>query len=123
MNIVNSASLEMGITLQVGGMLVSGDLVAVNTYFDGIGEEFSSSSTFVNDLEAAKSIKDSFSTLGARLIQTDETEDEQLLPQFIHLKNARFFHTSGNPIPSNRGVFWRGRICEVGGFSLGSLSA
>jgi hypothetical protein len=25
-------------------------------------------------------------------------------PVFIHLKNARFFNTPGNPIPGNKGV-------------------
>ncbi|MEA5477406.1 gas vesicle accessory protein GvpU [Pseudanabaena galeata UHCC 0370] len=119
-NMANNQSLEISITLQVSGMLVSGDIVGGKTYFEGVGEEFSS--TFVNHPETAESIKDSFSKMGERYVQTDETE-VQPLPQFVHLKNARFFHTSGSPIPSNRSVFWRGRISEVGGFFLGSLSA
>ncbi|MBP0716154.1 hypothetical protein J8I33_22850 [Burkholderia sp. AcTa6-5] len=44
-------------------------------------------------------------------------------PQYIHIKGARFFSNSGNPIPGNGGVWWRGRISEVDGFCLGELSA
>ena len=121
-NMANNDGIEIGITLQVSGILVSGDLVSIETYFDEIGEEFLSG--FVNRLEVEELIKDSFSKFGERFtkIQTDKTEIDQPLPQFLHLKNARFFHTSGNPVPTNRGVFWRGRISEVGGFCLGNLS-
>ena len=118
---VNESNIEMGITLQVSGMLVSGNLVSGKQYFDGFAADFAS--PFANDPEAAESIKDSFSSYGEIYYQPKEGESDLPPPQFVHLKNARFFNTAGNPIPGNRGVWWRGRICEVGGFSLGSLSA
>ncbi|WP_052177635.1 gas vesicle accessory protein GvpU [Methylotenera sp. G11] len=115
----NEASLEIGITLQVSGMLVSGNLVSHKQYFDGFATEFSSA--FTNS-EDAESIKTNISSYGDLYKSNDENKI-QPPPQYIHLKNTRFFNTAGNPIPGNKGVWWRGRICEVGGFSLGSLSA
>jgi hypothetical protein len=45
-------------------------------------------------------------------------------PNYIHLKEAKFFLPSGagKPIPANQGVWWRGRLSEVSGFILGSLA-
>jgi hypothetical protein len=42
---------------------------------------------------------------------------------YVHLMDARFFNTTGNPIPGNRGVWWRARLAEVSGFSMGVLGA
>ena len=117
----NESSLEIGITLQVSGMLVSGNLVSGKQYFEGFANDFAS--PFANDPETASAIKDSFGAYGEIYGQPKEGEPDRPAPQFVHLKDARFFNTAGNPIPGNRGVWWRGRICEVGGFSLGSLSA
>lgn len=108
--------VEVGVTLQVSGLLVSGVLAGGKAYFEGFAEDFSSG---LNDPETAKSVRDSFAKYGE--IYKNEGDDAPPLPQYIHLKNARFFNTSGNPIPGNKGVWWRGRISEVAGFTLGSL--
>lgn len=120
-NMANNSQMEFGITLQVSGMLVSGNLISGKAYFDGFGADFASP---FSDPEVVESIKQSFSSYGDTFVSNDGNEtDNRPPPQFIHLKNARFFNTAGNPIPGNRGVWWRGRLCEVGGFSLGSLQA
>lgn len=117
-NMVNINDLEFGITLQVSGLLVSGNLVGGKEYFEGFAEDFSSS--FTNEPEVAENIKSSFAQYGE--IYEKKDGEEIPPPQYIHLKDTRFFNTSGNPIPGNKGVWWRGRISEVGGFTLGSLS-
>lgn len=114
-SMVNNSDLEIGITLLISGMLVSGSLVSLPKYFEGFAADFSS--PFANDPEFVKSMKASFANL------REEKSEEAPPPQYIHLKNARFFNTAGSPIPANKGVWWRGRIGEVGGFILGSLSA
>lgn len=116
----NNAQMEIGITLQVSGMLVSGNLIGNKAYFDGFGTDFASP---FSDPEVAASIKQSFSSCCDTSANDDNETGNRPPPQFIHLKNARFFNTAGNPIPGNRGVWWRGRICEVGGFMLGTLQA
>jgi hypothetical protein len=116
----NESTLEIGITLQLSGMLVSGNLVSGRQYFDGFASDFAR--PFANDPETANPIKESFRAYGEIYGQPKDGEPDRPAPQFVHLKDARFFNTAGNPIPGNKGVWWRGRVCEVGGFSLGSLS-
>lgn len=120
-SMANQSNIEIGITLQVSGMLVSGSLVSGKQYFEGFANDFVT--PFANDPETANAIKDSFGAYGEIYSQPKEGEPDRPAPQFVHLKNARFFNTAGNPIPGNKGVWWRGRICEVGGFTLGSLSS
>jgi hypothetical protein len=117
---VNGFTIEFGITLQVSGMLVSGNLVSGEKYFEGFAADFSG--PFNAEPEVAESIRKNFSSYG-EIYRVDNDEATRPLPQFIHLKNARFFNTADKPIPGNTGVWWRGRISEVGGFSLGSLRA
>ena len=120
-SIVNKNPIDFGITLQVAGFLVSGNLIGGAKYFEGFASDFAS--FLKDDAEAAETVKKVFTEQGSSIYKTegDEAEDSPP-PTFIHLKNARFFNTSGNPIPGNRGVWWRGRISEVSGFILGTLS-
>ena len=116
-NIVNSGGLSFGITLNVGGFLVSGQLVGGKEYFEGFGRDFASA---FSGSESAEYVQKSFSKYGEVYSSDKEAPPP---PSYIHLKEAKFFNTNGNPIPGNRGVWWRGRLSQVDGFSLGSLSA
>jgi len=116
-NMANKNQFGMGITLNVGGFLVSGSLTGGKQYFDGFGIDFASA---FSDKETAEQIKGSFGQYGE--IYNSEPEQNNP-PAYIHLKDAKFFNTQGKPIPGNRGVWWRGRISEVQGFILGSLSS
>ncbi|MEJ2046344.1 MAG: hypothetical protein P8X74_22405 [Reinekea sp.] len=116
-NIVNSVGLTFGITLNVGGFLVSGQLVGGKEYFEGFGGDFAG--VFAGS-ESAENIQESFAKHGDIYSADNETPPP---PSYIHIKEAKFFNTNGNPIPGNRGVWWRGRLSQVDGFSLGSLSA
>jgi len=118
---VNKLPLDFGITLHVAGFLVSGNLIGGAEYFSGFASEFSGG--FAGAPELAESFRKAIADLG-ETYKTDEKAMEEVdrpLPMFIHLKNARYFNTGGNPIPGNRGVWWRGRISEVSGFTLGTL--
>ena len=120
--IVNKSNASFGLTLNLGGILVSGDLIGGKHYFDGFGQEFASSLS--SDPETVKQVHASFASHSVLYVNGDGIYKDSLdPPNFIHLKDARFFHTSGQPIPANRGVWWRGRLAEVGGFSLGKLSS
>lgn len=114
--IANSGKMSFDITLTVGGFLVSGTLIGGKEYFEGFGEEFS----FGLKGDAAKKVKAAFAKNGE--VYSSATSPS-MLPSYIHLKNAHFFHTSGTPVPENRGVWWRGRVSEIAGFSLGALIA
>lgn len=115
---VDQTNLEFAITLHVDGFLVSGMLVGVQKYFDGFGADFASG---ISDEKEAAKVREKISRLGMRGRAETEEHSDAAVSACIHLKDARFFTTDGNPIPSNRGVWWRGRLSAVSGFILGGL--
>lgn len=118
-SMVNRTGNSIGITLFVGGVLVSGQLIGGKHYFDGFADTFAAGTDNPDD---ATWFKDMFSKLGDVYVEPDGTyKQDAELPHYIHLKDARTFHPSGNPIPGTGGVWWRGRIREVNGFNLGVL--
>jgi len=118
--IVNCSDTEIGVTLFVGGVLVSGLLVGGKRYFEGFASTFANG---VDNPESATFYQNMFAQHANVFVGPDGAYKQDLAaPHYIHLKDARTFHPSGNPIPGNGGVWWRGRIREVDGFSLGTLS-
>ena len=117
-NMANRSSLEVEVTLQRSGFLISGLLVNGQAYVEGLAKDFSIAPS--NGPEVYEQVRNRFSKFGENLDL--EEGDETLLPQYIHLKNARFFNVSGTSISEDRAVWWRGRISEVCGFMLGGLT-
>lgn len=119
---VNNTGIEIGITLQMDGFLVSGYIVNGGKYFDGFSNEFISETAihFGND-EALKTIQEAFGKYAEMYSPKSVEESGTDTANYIHLEGARFFNTNGAPIPNNRGMWWRGRIAEVNGFILGTL--
>lgn len=115
-SMVNAGGISFGVTLNVGGFLVSGTLIGGKEYFEGFGEEFESG---LKGLDSAGNIKAAFAKNG----EIYTSEEDSPPPSYVHIKGARFFNTNGDPIPGNKGVWWRGRVSEVDGFFLGLLSA
>lgn len=121
-NTVNNSDIEIGITLQMDGFLVSGHIVNGRKYFDGFSGEFiSETSVAFGNKEALENIRQAFDKYAS--IYDNEAPADDNGVSFIHLQDARFFNTNGAPIPNNRGMWWRGRISEVSGFILGTLNA
>jgi hypothetical protein len=116
-NLANTGdgNIEIGMTLLVGGFLVSGKMVGGGKYFDGFARDLASS---LADQTNAEKIRTSFSQFG-EIYKTDAVNPPSTA--YVHLMEARFFNTAGNPIPANRGVWWRGRLAEVSGFMIGIL--
>lgn len=107
-------NIEFNITLHVSGFLVSGTLVARRKYLDGFIAEF----TRGMEESTAAGIRANLLALTA----PTEQDMPPLPAEFIHLRDARFFHPSGEPIPKNQPVWWRGRLTAIAAFTLGSLS-
>jgi hypothetical protein len=118
--LVNKSDIQLGITLQVGGMLVSGSLVGGAAYFAGFADDISA--PFAENPEVADAVKASYLEF-SQIYRPDSTDGEVPPPMFIHLKDARIFGAAAIPIPMNRGVWWRGRVSEVSAFVLGTLSS
>jgi hypothetical protein len=117
-NISNIAPLSFGVTLQVSGLLVSGYLVSGKSYFEAIGNQIISD--IPKDAALVDQMRNMFATFESAY-PNGTSQGERPLPQFIHLQNARFYSTEGTPVPSNQGVWWRGRISEISGIVIGIL--
>lgn len=119
-NLVNNGGQlkGIGVTLQMGGMLVSGSIVSGAEYFDRFAETFADSLSDM-DTDARQSVRKSLAELGDvfRLPQPAEP-----LPNYIHLVDALFFTADGTPI-AGQPTLWRGRSSAVDGFILGRLQS
>ncbi len=121
-SMVNTSDLSIGITLFVGGVLVSGQLIGGRHYFEEFGQSFADALTGEND-DAKTAVKNHFAVHSKIYLNEDGTyKEDTSAPHYIHLKDARTFHPGGTPIPEGTGVLWRGRVREVSGFTLGALS-
>jgi hypothetical protein len=108
MDEIEDASIP--ITLVANGMLVTGRIVSVSKYFRGFAKDFSKDP----DVQA------SMSSFGKRV--DPDADKNRPDPQFIHLENARFIIPGASPVPTERGVWWRGKIKDIAGFSVGILA-
>lgn len=127
---VNSEEVQFPITLNVGGILVSGYIIGGETYFDEFAAQVSSGlPPEFYETEAANLIKEQIESIGQTYSEyekapEDRTEDVlSRIAGFIHLGNARIYHTDGSVIPTRAsgGFLWRGRLSAVDGFWLGQL--
>jgi hypothetical protein len=118
-NVANVAPLSFGVTLQVSGLLVSGYLVSGKTYFEAIGQQIVSGVS--QNAALTDQMRKMFATFESAY-PNEPGQSERPVPQFVHLQNARFYSTDGTPVPSNEGVWWRGRISQISGIVIGILN-
>ncbi len=117
-NLANKNRFELDITLTVGGILISGTLVGVRQYFDDL------SAYFASPFESGKhseGVREIFKKIGDQCTCVSPSEKTET-PSYIHLRNAVFTDRQGKPISDSSGIWWRGRISEVQGFSPGKLA-
>jgi hypothetical protein len=113
-----------GVTLIVGGTLVSGVLVGVRRYFEGIADVLAAAMPDEED----KAVRQWFADLGEQHkadepepSTPEEFEERELAgPHYIHLRDAHIFQAD-RPLPTGEGVWWRGRLEAVEGFMFGIL--
>lgn len=110
---------EMGITLTVGGSVVSGMLISGDKYFEEFSTAFAAG--FGEADESTQNIKSSVNRFGDKYRNDRASEDSVEPPVYIHLKKAKHYSAAG-AIPRQH-VIWRGKISAVDGFSLGIMSA
>lgn len=118
-NIVNGGELQFGVTLLSEGVVVSGVLIGGATYFKLWAKEFADA--VPGDSEGKAEVEAAFAQ-HADTYGPERSADGPPV-EYIHLRDARFCAPGQNPMPSNRGVLWRGRLNAVSGFTLGQLNA
>lgn len=115
----NNYGFEPGITLTVGGSVVSGTLISMNSFIKDFGEKFTSSM----EGELRETFDKIFENYAGPEPASKEMlgREEEELPRYIHLRGAKTFAPDGSSLPTGAGVPWRGKISAVSGFSLGEL--
>ena len=112
----------MGITVTVGGVLVSGTLIDGATYFKEAAKGFASAT---GNVPSVNEFLSQFAEAHSAMYEESEEEKLDLFAakpaSYIHLKDARFF-TPGGFMPNNQGLLWRGRLAAVEGFAFGNLT-
>lgn len=118
-NLVNEGAPLNGldVTLQMGGILVGGTIISGADYFDRFAADFTRSLSLAGNDEGA-AVRDSLAGLGD-VFRAPQPVDP--MPNYIHLGDALFFTSGGEPIV-DQPTLWRGRIAEVDGFILGKLT-
>lgn len=98
--------VEHDVTLIVGGFLVSGYVISYDKY--------------VNHHQTTAELEEIFKELRkAPVPEGKEAVDNS--PNFIHLRDAKYYLPGVNPIPGNMGVFVRIPLESVHGFTFGKL--
>lgn len=117
--LINStAAGEMGVTLLIGGSLISGHLISGRAYVEALAEQFVER---LVDPSVGESMGEFVRMAGSVYLESQEGSVPD--PVFIHLRDAKLFHPSGHSIPTNEGVLWRGRISHIDGFFFGQMSS
>ncbi len=119
-HIVTASKSAMGVTLTVGGTVVTGQLISGKEYLELSAGQISDVFKRLGvSEEGAKTIKESFSK-PAQKLYSEEAEAQPTGYGYIHLKNARI--VAGATSHTLGGSLWRSRLSAVDGFSLGELT-
>lgn len=119
---VIAAGVEIGVTLTVGGSIVSGTLISGKTYFKELGEVLAGASQEEGDMQSV--LGSSWAKYSAIYEKPEDAPDDWRPGPvgFIHLRNARYYAPGQGALPTNQGVLWRGKLSAVDAFSIGSFS-
>jgi hypothetical protein len=119
----NSGKVPLPITLNVGGLMVTGFMVDGKTYYEMFAEEFKrfAGHTIQNIDEVLTGFRQWGEHYVSRYSESETEKDDTHELQYIFLKNARYL-SGGKLVPSEGRNLWRGRLSSVDGFSLGVLA-
>jgi hypothetical protein len=119
--------VRIGLTVSVGGVVVSGTLIGTLAYCRALADQFASAA---GGTDMDESLADSFRDLvddaagvagGDRRQPPDAAAYEQSVA-FLHLADARYVGATGLLPIGRHGVLWRCPVADVTGWSLGDLA-
>jgi hypothetical protein len=121
-HLADAYGIEQGITLNVGGVLVSGMLIGGRKYF----QELSDQIRRVTAGTASEGYGELMGDTHSAFVEVyPERQPDQPYPyrriNYIHLRGALTFGSNGIMSP-REGVYWRGKLSSVDGYSFGNLS-
>jgi hypothetical protein len=113
--------VEIGVTLTVGGAIISGMLISGQTYFKELGDTLTAASREEGDMHSI--LGEAWKEYTAIYEKPEDAAEDWTPPPagYIHLREARFFSPSQRAIP-DKGILWRGKLSSIDAFSIGNLS-
>jgi len=98
-------------------MMISG-----KKYFEELSDLMAQNSKAPGDVQAA--LSEAWKSYSVIYEKPEDAPDDWQPPRvaYIHLRDARYFAPGQSPVPTNTGVLWRGKLTEVDGFSIGTMS-
>ncbi|MGJ8587674.1 MAG: gas vesicle accessory protein GvpU [Yoonia sp.] len=120
-NVFVSKGLGMGVTLTVGGVIVSGLLISGKKYFQQLSENIQTGSDASGEI--GEIIGGHWKGYTAIYEKPDNAPDdwEPRPVGYVHLANAQIHAPGQSPIPTNQGVLWRGKLSSVDSFFIGQM--
>jgi hypothetical protein len=112
---VVTTPVEIGITLSIGGNLVTGQLISHDAYFEQLADDMAAPLGKI-EKSAEESMKNIILSFSPR-----ESADDTTAFHFIHLKDCKTYSSDQSAICAE-GVLWRGKIASVDGFTIGLLT-
>lgn len=114
--------IEQGVTLNVGGILISGVLISGRSYFEELSGFVKVGAKGSKNAELASSIADSYGQFAQIYPEHEVGEDYPHRPRnYIHLRGTVMFGSNG-PMSGPKGLLWRGKLSSVDGYILGQLN-
>jgi hypothetical protein len=112
-----NSGMEFGLTLTIGGSIITGTTISGREYLERMRLAFSS---FLDGAEQ-QTVDGSFQNFSERAY----SRRGRSLPSFIHLRDAHHIVSGQNGVMRipTEGMLWRGRLAAIGGFSLGVISS
>jgi hypothetical protein len=123
-SIVNDEAASIPVTLIVGGLLISGDMIGGKAYFDEFARQFKDGFRNISS-ETASTIEEAFKRLGDvydPILKEPQGSAVISKPHLIHLKGVQIYQSGASLPPVEKVVLWRGRLEAVDGFALGKFS-
>ncbi len=111
--------LRPAVTLTVGGLLITGELIDAATYYGDLRTQIQEAL-----VDASQDLRDRLQRLLGDFEHLDTQSDkggahwERAEPAQIYVRIAQVFHPSGEPIPVTGGYTWRISLRAVEAFSL-----
>jgi hypothetical protein len=105
---------DITVTLWVRGLIVSGRIVRMKEYLEGVASMWDAADSNFGDV---------FRTLAEPLPDLDpdaELPEDHGIPEFIHLRDARSI--LGITSAPSEGIWWRGSLASVDGWCFGQMS-
>lgn len=106
--------LEIGLTLTVDGMQLSGTLISGGAFFAQLKERVIKGNPTHGPSLALLFDERAREYEIERYCESDEP------PIYIHISQGRWIDMAGNRLPSDSDLLWRGRISAISGFNLGT---